>query len=115
MALSEIERKKVEKAVGAYIDLHRPPPHIRPELDIDYRLTGHSVEIFEIRPMWRNPTEKMEQPVAKATFVRTQGIWKIFWMRADLKWHSYDVCPKVKDIEQFLVEVEKDQYGCFWG
>ena len=115
MALSEFEKKKVEKALDAFIERRRPPPHIRPELDIGYRVTGQSVEIFEIRPVWREPEKTMEHPVAKATFVRAQGIWKIFWQRADLKWHRYEVSQVVKKIEQFLTEVEKDPYGCFWG
>jgi hypothetical protein len=45
----------------------RPPPHIRPKLDLGFRILGHSVEIFEIRPCWRGPPdEKHESPVAKA-------------------------------------------------
>lgn len=70
---------------------------------------------FEIRPRWKEPDVKMERPVAKATFVRSQDCWKIFWMRADLKWHGYEPLPAVDSIEEFLVAVDKGEYGCFWG
>jgi Protein of unknown function (DUF3024) len=80
MALNDIERKRVERTVDAYIQKRRPAPHIRPELDIGFRIKGQSVEIFAIRPRWREPGVKMEHPVAKATYVRSRDLWKIFWL-----------------------------------
>jgi hypothetical protein len=67
------------------VEKNRPPPQIRPELDLGYGLSGQSIEIFEIRPVWKNPEEMMEHPLAKATFVKTRAVWKVYWMRADLK------------------------------
>ena len=58
MAFSELESKRYEKAVKAFIDSRRPPPEIRPELDLGYRMSGQSVEIFEIRQAWDDPSEK---------------------------------------------------------
>ena len=115
VAFSELEKRRIEKVVDAYVQKRRPPPNIRPELDIGFRVKGQSVELFEIRPVWRRPNEIMEHPVAKATFVKTQAVWKIFWMRADLKWHSYPPVPAVGTVEKFLENVEADPHGCFWG
>jgi len=115
MAISEFEIKRCEKLVGQYVESHRPPTHIRNELDLSFRINGQSVEIFEIRPAWQRPGVKMESPVAKATYVKAQKIWKVYWQRADLKWHRYDPDPEVKTIEEFLVVVEKDEFGCFYG
>jgi hypothetical protein len=115
MALLEIERKRIEKVVGAYIEKRRPAPHIRPKLDIGFRVSGQSVEIFSIRPVWDEPNRKMEDPVAKATFVRGKALWRVFWMRADLKWHGYQPLPTVDSIELFLAAVEEDKHACFWG
>lgn len=115
MALTEIEIKRIEKTVDAYVQKRRPPPHIRPELDIGYRVKGQSVEVYEIRPVWRNESESMEHPVAKATFIKTRRVWKVFWMRADLKWHSYQPAPTVGTVEQFFALIEADTYACFWG
>jgi hypothetical protein len=115
MSLSEFEIKKIEKTVGEYVEKNRPPAHIRNELDWGYRIKGQSVEIFEIRPLWSNPEEKIEESVAKATYVKSQKIWKIYWQRADLKWHRYEPEPEVKHIEQFVALVERDDHACFWG
>ena len=115
MAFSELENKRVEKAVSAFMEKRRPPPHIRSQLDLGYRIKGQSLEIFEIRPYWRNPSEKMEIPVAKTTYVRSQNVWKIYWQRADLKWHRYDPDPEVQGIDDFLRIVDADEYCCFFG
>jgi hypothetical protein len=115
MALSEIEEARVRKIVGGFVERHRPPPDIRHEVDLAYRVSGQSVEIFEIRPRWNEPSEKFERPVAKATFVRSQAIWRVYWQRADLKWHSYGEVPVVSELGAFIAAVEEDPHGCFWG
>lgn len=115
MPFSEFEIRKYEKVVGQFIKKRRPPPHIRSQVDLAFRVDGQSVEIFEVRPVWRKPEKKMEHPVAKATYVKTQRIWRIYWKRADLKWHCYEPNPEVGTIEDFIALVDKDEYACFFG
>ena len=115
MALSEFEQKKCEKIVRQYVEKHRPPAHMRNEVDLSFRVKGQSVEIFEIRPMWNDPNENIEESVAKATYVKSRNIWKVFWQRADLKWYRYAPEPEVKALEEFLDVVERDEYACFFG
>ena len=115
MALSEFEIKKIEKVIGRYIEEKRPPIGIREQVDLAYRIQNQSVEIFEIRPLWQNPDEKIEEAIAKATYIKSQKVWKIYWQRADLKWHRYEPNPEAKSIEQFISIVDEDNYGCFWG
>lgn len=116
MALSEFETKRCEKLVSEYVERRRPPVHIRPELDLGYRVKDQSVVLFEIRPVWRGkPGELMEHPIAKTSYVKTRGIWRVFWQRADLKWHSYEPHAEVENLEDFLAVVEADEYGYFYG
>ena len=99
MTLSDIERKRVERTVGAFVEKLRPAPHIRPQLDFGFRVSGQSVELFEIRPQWDRPTVKRESSFAKATFIRTQGLWKVYWMRAYIWVHYYSTeLPDMKRI-----------------
>ena len=88
---------------------------MRKDLDLGFRIKGQSVEIFEIRPMWQRPNEKIEEPVAKTTFIKTKKVWKIYWQRADLKWHRYDPHPEVGSLDEFLDIVDRDEYACFFG
>jgi hypothetical protein len=75
VALAEIELARVRRAMDSFMQRRRPPAHIRPKLDLGFRVTGQSVEILEIRPRWRGPPdEKYESPVAKATYVRARGV-----------------------------------------
>ena len=115
MAFSEFELKRYGKIVDAYVQSRRPPPNIRKELDFSFRFKNQSFEIFEVRPMWRSPGETVEHPVIKATYVKKRDIWRVYWQRADMKWHLYEPQPEVKRIEDVLEVAERDEYGCFYG
>jgi hypothetical protein len=115
MSLSEIERKRCEKEIAAFLARRRPLAHLRDELDIGCRIDGRHVEIFEVRPKFNEPAAKLESPIAKATFVRTKGRWRVFWMRQDLKWHSYAPKAEVNTLKEFLNAVDRDEHFCFWG
>jgi hypothetical protein len=115
MAFSELEIRRHERDIARFMMRRRPPPHIRPELDLGYRITGQSIELFEIRPHWDQKSEKLETPVAKATFVRTQNVWRIYWMRTDLRWHAYEPNAEARSLEECLAVVDRDEYCCFFG
>jgi hypothetical protein len=115
MAFTEIELKKIEKLAQSFLDKRRPPVHLRKESDLGYRIDGNSIIIFEIRPFWKNPENTIEGPVAKATYIKKSDLWKIYWQRADLKWHGYELEPEVDTLEEFLKIVDEDECCCFWG
>ena len=112
MAFSEIEIASIKNAMDKYLLRIRPQPEIRDRLDISYKIYGQSVEIFEISPDMNG--KMMHIPVAKTTFIRTNNAWKVFWMRADLKWHGYKI-QYVKTINEFIEIVDNDENCCFWG
>lgn len=115
MAISEFEIKRCESELKKFLKKLRPPPHVRHEIDLAYRVENQSVVIFEIRPSREGPNEKMETPVAKTTYVKAQKLWKVFWERSDLKWHTYEPAPTVKYFEDFLSIVGEDSNACFFG
>lgn len=116
MALSEFERRRVEELVGKFVERRRSAPSLRNQVDFAFRLEKQSVVLFEVRPGWGGREgESIEQPVAKATCVKAHGVWRVYWMRADLKWHSYEPCPMVGDLEAFLGVVDEDVHHCFFG
>ena len=99
----------------SYLINSRPPEEIRNKLDINYKIEDQSIIVFEIRPVWNNPKEKMECYVAKTTFVKKDNAWKIFWMMSDLKWHSYKPSAQVKSLKEFVKIIQEDKHSCFWG
>lgn len=115
MAFTPQERSDIEAAMADFLMRRRPPEHLRDKVDLAYRIEGQSVELFEIRPVWNDKSRKMEHPFAKTTYVRTVNRWRIFWLRADLKWHGYEPHPEAVFFEEFLAVVDEDEHGCFWG
>src|SRR5699024_12336982 len=115
MAFNDLEKQRAVNEAMAFIEKRRPPPHIRPQLDIVFRLKGQSVVIVETRPIYSEPERKHDIPVAKATYVRTRDVWRIYCMSADLKWHGYTPLAEVGSLSSFLDEVDADPYACFWG
>ncbi len=115
MALSEFEIKRCERELDKFLSKHRPPAHIRHEIDVRYRIVDQAVEILEVRPHWKDVSQIIEIPVAKATYVKAQKIWRVFWHKSDMKWHGYNPTREVNSIEDFLTLVGEDKYGCFFG
>lgn len=115
MALNEKQLQEIKAAGEDFLELRRPPEAIRSKLDLIYRIEGQSVLVYEVRPHWDNPAKITETPMAKTTFVQTQNVWKIYWMQADLKWHSYSPKPQVKSIKTFFRVVDEDEFSCFFG
>ncbi|VAW47355.1 hypothetical protein MNBD_GAMMA04-1610 [hydrothermal vent metagenome] len=115
MAISEFEIKRVESIISKFVESRRPPAHVRDQVDLDFRISDQSVEIFEIGPLWNDPSVKSESPIAKATYVKSRKVWNIYWMMSDLKWHKYSPNPDVKLLEDFVKTVNEDKNACFWG
>ena len=113
--MNDIERKRVENAVAKFVAKRRPPVHLRDKVDLAFHFDGRSVEIFEIRPRWNDPMERVEEPVAKARYLKSRDEWLVYWQRADLKWHKYAPMPEVRTVEAFLKLVDDDEYACFFG
>jgi hypothetical protein len=57
----------------------------------------------------------LESAIAKATYVKSRKEWKLYWRRADLKWHLYKPHPTSDSIETVLDVIEQDGHNCFWG
>jgi hypothetical protein len=93
----------------------RPPLHIRDQMREGQRFDGQSIELFFVRPVWDDPTRHTEESIAKITFVRASGRWRIFWKRADGKWHRYAPHPEAASLAEALSTVDQDPNGCFFG
>jgi hypothetical protein len=98
-----------------YISKVRPRPEIMHNIDLSYAIENQSIILNEIRPYWGNPNEVLTSGYAKSTFVKNKNIWKIYWKRADNKWHLYEPPPNVEQLKDFLKIVDQDKYGCFKG
>jgi len=88
MSFNELDLQRINKAAAVFMAQHRPPLHVRAQLDYEYQISGQSVELLEVRPQWNCPSEIMKRSVAKATYVRTLNLWTVYWMRGNLAWRA---------------------------
>ncbi|MGQ7869403.1 DUF3024 domain-containing protein [Sunxiuqinia sp. sy24] len=105
----------LEAQIEKFVEGLRPPPDMRDQLDVGFHFESNTLELFEIRPRWDQPEELMNTPFAKAKFIKSRAVWRIFWMRANGKWESYSPMPEVKDLAELFDVIEKDEYACFFG
>ena len=114
MAFNELDLRRIERIVGGFCR-RRTQPEVADELRLVYQIDGQSVVISEERPDWRDPGQRMHTPVAKLRFVRSSGLWTLYWMRADLRWHAYEPAPPIRDLAELVEVVGRDQYCAFFG
>lgn len=91
----------------------RVPERVADKIQNIAEKSGNSYILYETRPAWdggAGPWTKLA--VAKITFVKISGIWKLYWMRASGKWNLYG---EYKSFKNTLNAIEKDKFGCFWG
>jgi len=113
MAFTANELDKINYEMNTFILKRRPPKNVRNQVDLSYKVEKQSIVIFEIRKMFQQEG-MVDIPIAKATFIMKENKWKIYWQRADLKWHLYEPKKEVKTVKAFLKVVDEDEYCCFW-
>ena len=115
MPIDILQKAEIIEALENFLQKRRPLVGMRSLVDLAYKVDNQSVFIYEIRPRWNNHNELFNSNIAKATYVKTQNHWDVYWMRSDLKWHKYQPKPPVKTIKEFTDLVDKDEHHCFWG
>ena len=115
MALPDSEIRAVLRGIGAFLKKRRPPVAMRSQIDLRASISGSEVLIVEVRPDRIDKTKVRETPVARMRWFGSRRIWRLFWMRADLKWHAYEPYPEASRIATHLRTVDEDFHGCFFG
>jgi hypothetical protein len=116
MAFTENETAEYAAIIEDHFWAHcRPPLHLRDQIREGQRFKGQSIELFFVRPAFRLPEERVEEPIAKIKFIRSRNIWQLFWKRADNKWHRYPPKPEVKTLAAALKVIHEDTHHCFFG
>lgn len=115
MAFSKEHLRDIESSLTIWMAMRRPPEEIRDKLDLGYSIKGQDIFLEEIRPVFLKPGKIGRFPFAKVKFEKTSDLWKIYWMRGNLKWYAYDPKPVVGKLELALEEIMKDPHHCFFG
>jgi hypothetical protein len=114
MALTQLEHKRIDRTVGELCRRHSPI-ELADSLRFVHRIEGRAVSIYEERPPWRGDGPWTSHGVARFRFSRVSGLWTLYWLRQDLKWHRYLPVPPSADLGILVAVVEADEYGAFFG
>ena len=112
--LADLQLRQVEKLLEPLCALP-DDPKVRSQLKKGFRVEGLSVILFESRPGFRNANEWREEPIAKFTYVKVTGNWKLFCMFRDLRWRAYELLPESRELAALVNEVRLDPTCIFWG
>ena len=110
MPLPDSQIRECLVATGEFLSKRRPPPEVRDKLDYRADINGQEVHIISVRPAYGDPARKSELPIARVRWFGTQKVWRLYWMRADMKWHSYEPLPESSSIATLLEEVDRDPH-----
>ena len=114
MAFNDLELKKIDRLIGNDFRNRVPPEH-RDKLRYEVRVENHNVLLCEVRPRWDKPDEWFALEFAKLRYIRSQGIWKLYWKRASGKWELYEPKGQSKSLKILVEAIKQDQFGCFFG
>lgn len=106
----------VEVQLKSFVEARRPKDEaVRKQLDFGYSWDGQIALLFEIRPLWNDPSHILELPFAKLRLIKSTKIWRLYWMRGTGKWETYEPKPESANLPLLLDEIDHDGYGYFFG
>ena len=48
-------------------------------------------------------------------YFKKEKLWKVYWFKSDMNWHSYPPKAEVRFLEEFLYLVSEDENNCFFS
>lgn len=114
MALPEITKKQVEKALGAFCE-NRVPPHARKQVRLTFSIHDETVALTEERVGYNDPTQWTQMPIAQFRFNLENKTWSLYCCDRYSKWHLYERVKPSRIFNHLLKEVEHDPTRIFWG
>ena len=98
------------------------PAHARHQVRIECAVAGRDVVISEahLTPRFLGPDVEAEsdwlsQPVARLRYLKSRGIWRLYWVDSNDRWHEYPDLPWAHDVPTLLAEIDRDPTALFWG
>ncbi len=114
MPLPESEKEWVTAVLDRYCD-EKTPPHIRRQVCLKYRFDGNAVVLYEERPQFDRPSQRIELKVARFRYFVGRRDWVLYWRDRNSRWHRYELVPPSKHFQDLLREVDDDPTCIFWG
>lgn len=115
MSFTREETAEIQQTIDQYLESLRPEEEIRKDLDYECHIEGQSLILYEVQPAYFDPSQVSKLEIAKATYIRKTGMWKIYWMRASGRWEAYPFAREVSKLSTFFIIVKQDEHHVFFG
>jgi hypothetical protein len=92
MALSEFEKKRIEKIFTDYCE-NKVPPHVRDKLRVEFQIRGDEVKLFECRPRWRGEGDWISSKIARFKKDPKTETWLLYWADRNANGSVIRRCP----------------------
>lgn len=93
------------------------PERVRDEVRFEVDVADRRLTIVQCRPPWRADmgAEWTRFPIARLRYVKTAGVWSLYWRDRNSRFHAYDLVAPTASIEELLAELDRDPTAIFWG
>ena len=116
MAFTDAELSGLLHLLERHFWSHRRPPlHLRDRIREGQRIAGQDIELFFVRSIAPGSPATVEDSIARLRYVRSRNVWRLFWKRADGRWHAYPPCREAASLENALRVILEDKNCCFFG
>ncbi|GIJ25150.1 hypothetical protein Vqi01_03120 [Micromonospora qiuiae] len=95
----------------------RVPAQVRDQVRIECEEAPRHLTVLERRPAWRAEpgADWSALPVARLRYLKSTGVWTLYWRDRNMRFHRYDRAPATADIGVLLAELDSDPMAIFWG
>ncbi len=114
MALSEFERKRIEKVFTAYC-AGKTSDHARDRGRVEFGVLGNEVTLFETRSHGEDKGGWIASKIARFRKDPATNCWQLYCAGRDGDWRLFRPYPISINIEKLLAAVDRDATGAFWG
>ncbi len=94
---------------------NRIPEHAQHQVKSKYELEKNTITLMESRVKWNDASVWVDIPIAKMKYEVKSMTWKLYWVRANEKWVSYDGLAPQKDLQKCIDEIQLDPMCVFDG
>ena len=114
MPFNDIEKQRIKKIIGGFCQ-EKIPDHQRCQIKLFYEIRGYEVRIIESRPHFLNSHLWTDTPIARLHYDPDTLAWRLYWMRANGKWHKYPDFELTNNLKSLIGVIAEDRYRVFWG
>ncbi|HEO97874.1 MAG TPA: DUF3024 domain-containing protein [Epsilonproteobacteria bacterium] len=114
MPIPPIQKQLVEKLMQAYCE-SRIPKEIQNQIRLSYTIRGNNITLIESRPFWKDETRWIDMKIAQVRFDNDSKTFTLYCADRNGRWHLYDFMEPSTELEEILLEIDRDPTGIFWG